>query len=193
MPEQLSFEWYEPPSRSAPLDAVFFALLPDGSARREIIGIADRFVRNYRLTGRRIALDRLHVSLCGVQCRRDIVGKLLPLAEAAARRVQLGPFDANFDRAMSFKSKTGNYPLVLVSKTDEILALFRTLGGTLAKVLGTTERKTLTPHVTMLYDRELILEQEVQPVSWIARELVLIHSLRGLTKHEVLGRWPLEG
>jgi len=31
----------------------------------------------------------------------------------------------------------------------------------------------------------------VAPVAWTARELVLIHSHLGKTRHERLGSWPL--
>lgn len=195
MVEQLSFDGFEapPPPRRKLSDAVFFALLPDMPARYQIAGIADNLVEEHHLTGRRVGLDRLHASLWGGHCSRERAGTLLPTAEAVMRHVRCGSFEVRFDRAMSFKSRTANYPLVLTSPTTEILALFRILARAFGKVFGVTQRNTITPHVTMLYDPAMLPAQPIEPVTWMAREVVLIHSLRGLTQHVVLGRWPLEG
>jgi 2'-5' RNA ligase len=50
-----------------------------------------------------------------------------------------------------------------------------------------------TPHMTLLYDPRYLAAREVTPVEWTAREFVLIHSLIGKARYEVLGRWPLNG
>jgi 2'-5' RNA ligase len=192
MAQQLSFEGFEPPP-SAPLDPVFFALLPDREAQGQIDAVAQALAREHRLTGRRTALDRLHVSLCGVRWPRDKAAKLVPLADSLARRASLFQFEASFDRALSLKSRSGNYPLVLASRTGEILDLHRLLQGRLARAVGGEEHGKIMPHITMLYDPAMVLEQAIEPVTWTVRELVLIHSLRGLTRHVILGRWPLDG
>ncbi|MBA3676158.1 MAG: 2'-5' RNA ligase family protein [Sphingosinicella sp.] len=47
------------------------------------------------------------------------------------------------------------------------------------------------PHITLAYyDRHPFIKPSPQ-FSWDAKELVLIHSFLGKTKHVVLGRWPL--
>jgi 2'-5' RNA ligase len=43
----------------------------------------------------------------------------------------------------------------------------------------------------MLYDGRLVAGQPVEPIRWVVREFVLVHSLLGQTRHEVLGRWAL--
>lgn len=49
------------------------------------------------------------------------------------------------------------------------------------------------PHLTLAYGQEQGVRRPVWPISWRAEELVLIHSLVGLTEHVVLGRWTLGG
>lgn len=47
------------------------------------------------------------------------------------------------------------------------------------------------PHITLLYGDHDLPEQPVEPISWIARELVLVHSLHGQTMYQPKGRWLL--
>jgi 2'-5' RNA ligase len=51
--------------------------------------------------------------------------------------------------------------------------------------------RPFTPHVTLLYDAACVDETTVEPISWTAREFVLVNSLIGQGKHVTLGRWPL--
>jgi 2'-5' RNA ligase len=45
--------------------------------------------------------------------------------------------------------------------------------------------------VTLLRDNRRIAEQSIEPISWTAREVVLVHSLLGQTIHRDLVRLPL--
>lgn len=58
---------------------------------------------------------------------------------------------------------------------------------------GLRERDGRRPraHLTLLYWHGAPLRQPTIPLSWMATEFVLIHSLLGETRHEVLARWPL--
>ncbi|MEP6720716.1 MAG: hypothetical protein ABJA77_04680 [Variovorax sp.] len=49
------------------------------------------------------------------------------------------------------------------------------------------------PHLSLLYDEQAIPEHDVEPIAWIAREVVLVHSAIDQRKqtHETLARWPL--
>ena len=48
-------------------------------------------------------------------------------------------------------------------------------------------------HLTLLYRHGAPLREWTLPLSWVATEFVLIHSLLGETRHEVLARWRLRG
>ncbi|WP_213981612.1 2'-5' RNA ligase family protein [Sphingomonas sp. dw_22] len=50
---------------------------------------------------------------------------------------------------------------------------------------------SFNPHVTLGYRAGLSFLEPVTPLVWDVREIVLIHSLVGATRHVELGRWPL--
>jgi 2'-5' RNA ligase len=99
------------------------------------------------------------------------------------------------DRAKSFPRKSGNRPLVLAASAPS--ASLRQFHADLGAALGgaglRTERRSFSPHLTLLWDRLQLKEAPVSPVSWMAREFVLLYSFRGESRHELLGRWPLGG
>lgn len=47
------------------------------------------------------------------------------------------------------------------------------------------------PHVSLLRDKTQVPKTFVDPITWTAREFVLLDSIFGEGRHEVLGRWPL--
>jgi 2'-5' RNA ligase len=48
-----------------------------------------------------------------------------------------------------------------------------------------------TPHVTLLYGDRLVADRPVDTVSWAVHEFVLVHSLLGRSRYNVLARFPL--
>jgi 2'-5' RNA ligase len=68
--------------------------------------------------------------------------------------------------------------------------LHHTLAAALA-LYDHSRRKKFTPHLTLLYDHRSVPEQQIEPVSWVVREIVLVDSWVGQTKHVVHVRWPL--
>jgi 2'-5' RNA ligase len=69
---------------------------------------------------------------------------------------------------------------------------YRLLAAEMRKAgLGQWIDKRFTPHMTLSYGRCSLDAQATEPVAWTVRELVLVHSFIGQTRHEVLGRWPL--
>jgi 2'-5' RNA ligase len=59
------------------------------------------------------------------------------------------------------------------------------------KTNGLRSSDHFVPHMTLAYDQKFIPRQAIDPISFVAREFILIHSLRGLTVYRDLGRWPL--
>jgi len=74
------------------------------------------------------------------------------------------------------------------------VAALKTISTRLAEVLsepGAEKRKPFTPHMTLLRSETLAPPRDVSPVTWTAREIVLVHSLPGRTTHRHVGRLPL--
>jgi RNA 2',3'-cyclic 3'-phosphodiesterase len=47
--------------------------------------------------------------------------------------------------------------------------------------------------VSLLRDKAEVPKTFVEPISWTAREFVLLDSVLGEGRHEILGRWTLNG
>lgn len=153
---------------------VFFAFNLDAGAAAKAGEVTRRLRAMYGLTGE---------ALGAVQA-----------ACKAASSIAASPFEVVFDRAMSFSRKRPERPLVLVGTdgSTELTIFRRSLAMEMKRAIcGFKTRSTHTPHITLLYDRRAVPEQPVEPVRWTVRELVLIHSLHGLSRHVPLARWPL--
>lgn len=165
-------------------DRLFFALRPDPAAAVRIHALALRLGDVYGLTGKPLALERLHVTLCFLGDHDGLPPPLLAMAGAMAEGLHAAPFELAFDRVMSFERK-GDAPLVLC-RDDACAPL-----DALRRQLGADAAQGFKPHVTLRYDPKWISLQEVAPISWKVTEVLLIHSLIGRGRHEVLGRYPL--
>lgn len=174
-------------------DRLFFAIFPDPATAAVVARHAEHLRTMHQLSGRPLAAERFHVTLHHLGdhagLRRDIVA----MATQAAETVSTPSFDVTFDRAGSFHNG-GNNPFVLQGGEglEALRGFQRDLGLAMARAGGgRLVDKAFTPHVTMLYDRQLVAEQPLEPVTWRVGGFSLIHSLLGRTEHVPLARWSL--
>jgi 2'-5' RNA ligase len=164
----------------------FFALLPDPVARARIHAWAERTLGPEGLQ----AADRLHVTLA---ITADFATPPPGLAETllrAGERVRAAPFDLVLDR-----QSTGGRSVAL--RPAHSHASLRELQARIARAMANEGIATrpgwkFNPHVTLAYRESRPETRPVKNRGWRVNEFVLIHSLVGLTRHEVLGRWRLE-
>jgi 2'-5' RNA ligase len=193
MSGQLSFlDLVEP---AEPVDQLFFAILPDAAAAGEMSRLAQRLCGEHRLRARPLAAERFHVTLFPLGSYAGVPSHIVAMATEAAGSLAAPPFRVTFDSAMSFSRNAGKKPLVL--QGGEGLAALLEFRAQLALAMakagfGGLSKSKYTPHVTLLYDEHAVAEQAVPPIGWTVSELVLVHSLVGLTRHERLGTWPLK-
>jgi RNA 2',3'-cyclic 3'-phosphodiesterase len=172
----------------APFHRLLWAVMPDSSTVDSISEITRRERAKHGLTGKPFQPCRFHVTLYHVG---DAVGAPPPeLIESQIQRasnVVMPAFRAAFNRAQSFR----NGAFVLAG--DDGVIGFDILHQRLSDELNWQPRpaQRYTPHMTLLYDRQRIEEQFVEPISWTVREMVLIESLVGLTTYRILARVPL--
>ncbi len=172
---------------------LFFAVMPDAAAAECIYRLAADLRDRHGLTGKLIGKERLHASLHQVGEFVALPQHFVAMALEAASTVSMPAFELIFDRATSFKGPRGN-PFVLVGRKGVLE--FKELQDALATAMrkaGFKRRVTTgkTPHVTMLYDDELVAEEAVETIAWTAREFALVHSLLDQSIYHVLARWPL--
>jgi 2'-5' RNA ligase len=182
----------KPTADGAWLDPLIFVIRPDAAVRARIEAQCAALGAQHGLGRGFIAADRLHITLQFVSWKREAVHRFLPQAEEIVSRLSLAPVEVLLTEALSFRSGRGEYPLVLRGENPAIKALCGSLGEAMRQLgLGSFVKRSVTPHMTLLYDPKLVPAQPIEPISWRATELTLIHSLQGRGRHDVLARWPL--
>jgi RNA 2',3'-cyclic 3'-phosphodiesterase len=176
---QSVFEFYKDLSiRPKRPERLFFCLQPDRETCRRVTRFGDRFVSENQLNGTRLAAERLHISLHHVGDYTRLRTKFVYAAEQAGMAVSMGPVEVEFRFVLSFDGapqKQGRRPLVLLTGN------------------GLKAAEDFTPHMTLLYGPRAVPVQEIEPIRFVARHFTLIHSRLGLTRYEVIDRWPLSG
>ena len=180
--------------RHQPINNYFFAIVPTAEAGRAIDRIADGFRRLHDLRGSIVGPGRYHISLCGVGGPGSAPDEVLSKLQAIGDQVRCQPFDVGFDHAVSFSQGARKRPLVLAN--SEGLPALGWLQAGLRRAMAACElqaKSQFNPHLTMLYDEQIVLETGIRPLRWTVLDFVLIQSVHGENRHRHLARWPLGG
>ena len=175
----------------------FFALLPDAPARAEIAQARERFRKSHRLIGTPVDPEDLHLTLCEMGKPEWLEQSLESLLITAAEQVRVTSFPVALDSAMRLSAVHDNqYPFVLGTDNPsgaKALGLRRAIAEAQQQLgLRVAGVSSYLPHVTLLRGSSIDAVQEsMTPISWLAREFVLIRSFFGQSRLEVIGRWPL--
>ena len=189
------------PEGSAPAppntDRLFFGLLPDAAAVVRIEALIRDLHRQHGLKGKSLGASRFHVTLHHIGAFPRFPQDVFDAACAAAAALTVIPsFKLGFDRIGSISRRPSNMPLVLLGDEDVIgaKAFQQALVKTMARAgEGHSGAAHYTPHLTLLYEDTYLAPQAIEPISWTANDFVLVRSLIGQARHEVLARWPLHG
>ena len=173
------------------LDGLFFSIFPNHAAAVRIANTAEHFRRAYALKGAPLLTDRFHVTVQGLGNYDGLPRSVVAKAIEAGAAVTSMPFAVAFDRVTSF---AGSDALVLRGGDGvDGIAMFHHALGVAMRKSGLSAGSQFTPHITLLYDGRWIEEQYIEPIRWTVCDFVLVHSLRGRTKHIPLERWHLGG
>ncbi len=166
-------------------DRFFFAIRPDEETARAI----DAFAASELPGLRRLKLAHQHVTLALTgdfpAFPDDLVRRLL----AAGAEVRAEPFDLPLTLLSGSRRSVALCPEGPVAP----LAVFqRQIAQAMARHdVPMREGWTFNPHQTLGYRKGEPFSRQVGGFVWTARDFVLVRSLVGLSRHEVLGRWPL--
>jgi 2'-5' RNA ligase len=177
-------------------DTLFLAIKPDEKAAERIHGVAQTIKRARGFAGDLIDPKRLHSTLFFLGTCDGFSEEMVARVHRAAAELKAAPFEVTSDRTMSFLNWHDNYAFVLVGDAGvgRLKAFHRLLGAELTRNgLRHWVHTLSTPHVTLLYDKRIVDEHPIEPVSWTVLEYMLVHSLRGQKKHNELARWQLRG
>jgi 2'-5' RNA ligase len=131
--------------RPRPTDPVFFLLRPEPHAARRVIRLAWQLRGEHRLTGRPLAEEQLHVSLCDLGPFGRLTRAALGEIEEAAANFAMPPFLVGFGWAESF-GRANQRPVVL--RGDDTLAGVMMLQNELVTALrriGLARRRAASP------------------------------------------------
>jgi RNA 2',3'-cyclic 3'-phosphodiesterase len=184
------------PKRSTRSERLFYGLLPDDETAIRLDQFAHGFLGLNRLEGTPLRTERLHVSLHHIGDYKRLQSKVVYAAKQVGKAVSMRPFEVTFRSIKTFggASQAAGHsprrPLVLLGESEGLFELYRVVGDAMEKN-GLRATEYFTPHITLSYGPEVIPLQEIEPIRFIVTEFVLIHSLRGLTRYEMIERWPL--
>ena len=179
-------------AETPPADSLFLAVLPEAHARTRIEGQAQQLRSQHGLRSKLLAADRYHISLFSFGEYHGLPRNLVPEVTKAAATIEMPPFDAVLDRAISF-SGGKKRPLVLCDGEGgiKLVAFHRVVSTGMQRFRLGRPKSQFMPHVTLLYDEQVIEEQPIERIGWTVTEFVLVHSLLGRGRYNILGRWPL--
>ena len=110
----------------------------------------------------------------------------------AGAALKAAPFEVSFDKAVSFANRPGNNPFTLQGGegVKDLIAFQKALGDAMRWVKLKPD-SSFVPHITLLYDGQVVPEQAIAPIAWTVDRFVLVQSKLGQTHHIVLKEWLL--
>lgn len=195
----LNSEGSRPPHRALPDErglpgAVYFAVKPDPDTAEHSVLVGNRVGARHGLTGS-VSSRVLHMTICPIGHLPELPEERIEMACRIAGRMVEKPFEIVLDCVRTYPNERGKQPLVAFSSNGAPRAeLFRhALITDLKRVGFIFPRKLPDPHMTLFYDRRVVVEELIGPIRWMVRDFVLVHSIFGQGRHRLLRRWPMRG
>ena len=174
---------FEPPT---PTDRLFLAVFPNPQDATQLTTIANNYLASHNLTAGAVEPNRLHVTLFHLGDYTSLPPALIESATAALSRLTAQPLIIRFDQIGSFGNRHAKSPLVLAASdgNEQLHALHKQLATHLrAFSLGQWTHGSYAPHMTVAYGKAAMPFEKIEPISWTAGEVLLVHSLLGKTRH----------
>ena len=186
---QMGLPGFDPPT---PTDRLMFLLYPDPATAEAIAREARRLKDALGLRGQPLLTDRFHITLHHLGDYVGLPADMVRKGEAAGQALAAAPFEVVFDKAVSFANRPGNNPFTLQGGegVSALIAFQQALGLKMAGV-GLKPDKQFVPHITLLYDGQVVPAQAIAPIRWTVNRFVLVQSKLGQTQHIVLKAWDL--
>lgn len=186
---QLGLPGFDPPT---PTDRLMFLLYPDPTTAERIAREAARLKTAMGLGGALLQTERLHITLHHLGDYAGVPNDIVSKGAMAGDAVSAAPFEVVFDRAASFANRPGNNPFTLQGG-EGLSALIAFQKGLGEKMAGAALRpdKSFTPHITLLYDGQVVPEQAITAITWTIDRFALVRSKLGRTQHVILREWTL--
>lgn len=188
---QMGLPGFDPPT---PTDRLMFLIYPDPATAEAIATEAHRLKASLNLRGQPLLTDRLHVTLHHLGDYVGLPNDIVTKGKVAGGALRAAPFEVVFDQAASFANRPGNNPFTLQGGegVEALIGMQKALGLRMAGAALKPD-KAFVPHITLLYDGQVVPAQDIAPIRWTVDRFVLVQSKLGRTQHIVLQTWELAG
>lgn len=175
---------------------LFLAIFPPPEIAERVGLLGADLRRHHGLRGRCLRPQHLHMSLHAIAgFKHAIPVQVIDAARAAASGIACPPLPIAFDHACSFSNRgdpdNNAFVLRCDARSDAVVARLRQALALALRRSGLHPKQSSTPHMTMLYDQQVVPEHPIEPICWTASRFALILSHQGLGHHEWLGHWQL--
>lgn len=163
---------------------LFFALRIADCAKRRVAGHRD----DLGCAPSIVSDDRLHMTLAITDDYPQLPHPEVDTMLAIGSHLAASPVPLRLDQL------SGGRGSVALRPSRRIKALTELAGTLRHRMIAAgllRPRWRCHPHVTLLYRKGQAFTRTVDPICWIATDVVLIHSIVGAHRHIELGRWPL--
>jgi 2'-5' RNA ligase len=185
----------EQPRRPQKPERLFMGCFPEERVRPAIRRLSEQIVSEFDLTGTLLADNRFHTSLVHISDRKWLRSKDQFAADCAAAKIKIAPFEISYSRLGSFpgvpkKGRPIEHPLVLLADDGPIMQLQATLSSAL-RLFQYRVPENFRPHLTLSYNQQFVPARPIDPIKFVVKEFVLVHSRLWLTEYRILRTWPL--
>lgn len=195
---ELDFGIAVPPRRPKRPDRAFFGLFLQPQCYDLFGDLQRQLCSQYGIVGSLLSVERFHLSVQHAGDYKRLRSKTIFAGSRAGQHVHMPAFEITFGHVGSFsgrpatRGKPPHRPFVLLAEDGPVFELHKLLGAEmLANGLKASDH--FVPHLTLAYDQKFVPRQPIERISFVAKDFIFVHSLRGLTKYLFLDRWPLIG
>jgi 2'-5' RNA ligase len=173
---------------------VYFALKPEPDVIGPVVSVGNHLCARHELAGS-VRPSVLHMTICAIGYFPVLLEERVETACGVAGRVVAKPFEMILNRVRTYPNGKEKPPLVAFADSGvSAVDLFRyALIADLRRNGFSFPKKLPDPHMTLFYDHRVVAEEPIDQIRWVVRDFVLIHSIYGEGRHELLGQWPLRG
>lgn len=181
-----------------PRHDLYLMLHPPPAVAEVIVQLQRQLNRSYRGPSKPMAAERLHATLVPLgSYAPGIPPDILQRVRNAGALLDEAPFRVCFDTLQSRGPHSRVGTVELAGHGAGVLPLFRLRRQLVYGLLrvgwpGELIRSAFYPHITVDYQHEPIGIRRIEPLVWDATEVLLVDSLYGQGRHDLLARWPLQ-
>ncbi|MGE0239640.1 MAG: 2'-5' RNA ligase family protein [Parvibaculaceae bacterium] len=179
-------------------DRLFFGVRLDSYPALRVSQFGQRFCVENHVRGTPRPRPLLHISLHHLGDHARLPARIIFAAKRAAESVSVPAFEVTLNAVTAFPvgaspdRQSARHALVCLAQSAGLVELHHGLGGAMQRI-GLRARDHFRPHVTFLYGPDAVAQQPIEPIRFTVKDFALIHSEVGLSKYNVIERWPLNG